>query len=152
MDIDAGKSKHISIFIFLVAWVCWLLPHTSFSFNAWAAGKEQNRSGGAFVSVSPEEAAELMRTREDLAVVDVRTLKERKRAAIKGSIHIPMDDIFRGEVELSPERPILLYCAVGGRSRSAAIRLQQKGFTELYNLRGGIVDWIKAGLPVEGEI
>lgn len=151
MKIFAKRPECLVIFFLLTLGSGWLLPESSWLSVASAADQRQIQPHGSFVSLSAEQAAELMRTREDLLVVDVRTLKERKEAAIKGSVHIPMNDIFRDEVPLSADRPILLYCAVGGRSRAVAIWLQKKGFTELYNLGGGIVDWQKKGFPVERE-
>lgn len=51
---------------------------------------------------------------------------------------------------LDKNKPVYTYCLVGGRSAAAAARLREMGFTEVYNLQGGITSWKKAGLPVEG--
>ncbi|HBG71315.1 MAG: hypothetical protein A2W93_01635 [Bacteroidetes bacterium GWF2_43_63] len=53
--------------------------------------------------------------------------------------------------ELPANTPLVLICNHGIRSVQAVDLLQQKGFTEVYNLDGGLHAWIEAGLPVAGE-
>jgi rubrerythrin len=52
---------------------------------------------------------------------------------------------------LDPDKPVLTYCAIGGRSRAAAQYLSGQGFKEVYNLKGGIAAWEggKASGPAE---
>lgn len=89
-----------------------------------------------------------MQYREDVIVVDVRTQRERERAAIAGSIHLPMREVYQNKISWPRNQPLLLYCAVGGRSSVVADWLQKQGFTEIYDLVGGIVEWHKQGLPI----
>ena len=42
---------------------------------------------------------------------------------------------------LDKEKPVYLYCRSGKRSASAAEKLKEAGFTEVYNLKGGILAW-----------
>jgi rhodanese-related sulfurtransferase len=49
--------------------------------------------------------------------------------------------------ELSDE-PILIYCATGNRSTVASKLLIDKGFTRIFNLRHGIVDWVRNKYPI----
>ncbi len=51
---------------------------------------------------------------------------------------IPLPQLADAYSELDPEKPILLHCEIGGRSRVAAQLLSGLGFTEIYNLTGGI--------------
>jgi rubrerythrin len=51
---------------------------------------------------------------------------------------VPLGDLKEGTQDLDPEKPTLVYCAVGGRSRVAAQLLSGRGFKEVYNLSGGI--------------
>lgn len=53
--------------------------------------------------------------------------------------------------ELPTNTPLILICNHGIRSAQAVDLLQQKGFTEVYNLDGGMHAWIEAGLPVAGD-
>lgn len=99
--------------------------------------------------IPPRAAWELMRNKKDLLIVDVRSPHELRQGAIEHSRLIPLGDIFRQQFSLPKDRPLLLVCAVGGRSSAAAFAMEQMGFTELYNLQGGIAAWKQAGLPLE---
>lgn len=50
--------------------------------------------------------------------------------------------------DLAPARPILVYCSVGYRSERIGERLRALGFTQVYNLYGGIFAWLHAGYPL----
>lgn len=105
-----------------------------------------------YISVLPREAYQLVQNIPDLVIVDVRTPEERKEARIKGSIAVPFMDIMKGRETLPKDKPLLLVCAVGGRSYGAGLYLQKRGYPLLYNLRGGIMGWYREGLPlVSGE-
>jgi rhodanese-related sulfurtransferase len=54
-----------------------------------------------------------------------------------------------GELEKYRERPIVVVCRSGQRSASACAVLNKQGFTQAYNLNGGVMAWQKAGLPLE---
>lgn len=102
-----------------------------------------------FRTVSAAEAAELIRTREDLQVIDVRTPQERKQFRIADSQLVPVGDVIRGVFKSDPEQPLILICAVGGRSYVASKVMFARGYREIYNLDGGIESWRRAGLPLE---
>jgi rhodanese-related sulfurtransferase len=117
-----------------------------------ATANAQEKKSFPIQNIPPFDAQMLVRDRTDLVVVDVRTEKERSRAAIPGSIHLEMSEIFRGNYALQQDTPVLLYCAVGGRSYAAAKWLRGRGFLEIYNLDGGIEAWQKNGFDVtQGE-
>lgn len=99
-------------------------------------------------SVLPKEAYQLIQDNPELIIVDVRTAAERKEARIKGSVAVPFMDIVKGDEDLPKDKPLLLVCAVGGRSYGAGLYLQKRGYPYLYNLRGGIMGWYKEGLPL----
>ena len=99
--------------------------------------------------VPPRAAWELMQNKKDLLIIDVRSPHELRHGAIEHSRLIPLNDIFRQKFSLPQDRPLLLVCAVGGRSSAAAFVMAQMGFSELYNLQGGIAAWKQAGLPLE---
>ena len=91
-------------------------------------------------------------------VVDVREREELEReGSIAGALHVP-----RGLLEfvadpasalhdprLAPDRPVVLYCAVGGRSALAADTLRTLGYVDVSHLGRGFGAWRDAGLPVE---
>lgn len=74
--------------------------------------------------------------------LDVRTRGERSEGAIKGSIHIPLNELARriDELKAYRQREIICYCQSGRRSMTAASLLQRQGFN-VANLKGGIAEW-----------
>lgn len=101
-----------------------------------------------FRSISPQQASQLLNSRDDILFLDVRTLSERGRAFIPGSQHVSISSLFRGSISLPKDKPLLLVCAVGGRSYAIGKILSTRGYREIYNLSGGIKAWYQAGLPV----
>jgi rhodanese-related sulfurtransferase len=55
----------------------------------------------------------------------------------------------RGPAELDPDRPVVVVCASGHRSKAAARTLGEHGFGRVYDVHGGLHAWRKRGLPVE---
>jgi len=74
-------------------------------------------------------------------LLDVRQPSEYERGHISGAQLIPVKQLPERVGELDPGKPVLAYCAVGGRSRAAAQFLNGQGFGEVYNLSGGIKAW-----------
>ena len=109
----------------------------------------QQQPVSGFQTISPAEAKQLIESRKNLMIVDVRSPEELKQGAIANSVLIPFWQILRGQHNLQKNQPLLLICAVGGRSYAVAQVLQRQGYRELYNLRGGIEAWKKAGLPLK---
>ena len=99
-------------------------------------------------SIRPAEALRMQQTRNDLVFLDVRTPGERSSGAIPGSKLVSIYDLMKGTLPLPKDKPILLVCAVGGRSYVAAQFMSRQGFREVYNLSGGIKGWTDAGLPL----
>ena len=94
-------------------------------------------------SINSSEAEKLIKNKEDLLILDVRRYNEFKESRIVNSINIPVEEIEWevGEIEEFKEKPILVYCKIGVRSSVACNSLKEEGFKELYNLRGGILDF-----------
>ncbi len=101
-----------------------------------------------FLSIKPREAYTLMQNRKDLLVIDLREFSEMRQGAIEGSQIIPISRLMKGQASLPTDRPLLLVCAVGGRSWGVGRYLARQGVREVYNLEGGIGAWKKAGLPL----
>ena len=75
-------------------------------------------------------------------LLDVRTESERKARHIKGSLHIPLNQLNSRAEELKKfkDKEIVCYCRSGNRSLSAALLLQKNGYNAA-NLKGGISAW-----------
>ena len=84
-------------------------------------------------------------------VLDVREESEYKLGHVLNSMLIPLGKLNEriGELEKFKERPIVVVCRSGHRSGSACVMLGKRGFTQAYNLAGGVTAWQKAKLPVE---
>lgn len=74
-------------------------------------------------------------------LLDVRQPKEYESEHLPGAIFIPLRELPSRLDELQREKPVIAYCAVGGRSKAAAQLLTGKGFEDVYNLVGGIKAW-----------
>lgn len=86
-------------------------------------------------------------------ILDVRTPEEVAAGKISGAITMDFQesDFLSKAKELSKDKEIYIYCAVGGRSSKAAEIFIQEGFTKVYHLSGGINAWAEAGLPIAQE-
>jgi NADPH-dependent 2,4-dienoyl-CoA reductase/sulfur reductase-like enzyme/rhodanese-related sulfurtransferase len=71
-------------------------------------------------------------------LLDVRSASEYSEVHIEGATLIPIDELRKHLDEIPRNRRIIVYCAVGKRGYIAARILMQNGFTEVYNLSGGI--------------
>ena len=84
--------------------------------------------------------------RNGATIVDVRSPGEYKHGHVKGSLNIPLGEIGANAEMLKSKQPLILCCASGMRSSSAASQLKSQGFTQVYN--GG--SWQKVNLQVKG--
>ena len=82
---------------------------------------------------------------KSVQLIDVRTPKEFKEGHIKnaGNIDFYESDFLAQMNKLDKNKPLYIYCRSGGRSGKAAKQLKEQGFTEVYDLQGGILDWKK---------
>jgi len=100
--------------------------------------------------ISIQQAEEQLAAGSQL--LDVRTLEEWNEARLKGAIRIDVNaDGFleKAKAQLDPAKPLLVYCRSGKRSATAAQQLRAAGFTNVRELRGGILAWTEANKPVE---
>lgn len=100
-------------------------------------------------NVTSQQAQALLAKNSKVVVLDVRTPDEYRQAHLKGALLIPLGDLNRRVQEVPRDRPVLVYCAVGARSSSAASFLSSRGYREVYNMTDGIVGWYKNGLPLQ---
>ena len=74
-------------------------------------------------------------------LLDVRQPKEDEEGHLAGAILIPLKELPGRLGELEKEKPVIVYCAIGGRSKAAAQLLAGKDFASVYNMAGGIKAW-----------
>lgn len=87
----------------------------------------------------------------DFVILDVRTPAEHAAGRIPGAVLLDYNDpSFRdGLAKLDPSKTYLVHCAVGGRSAKALSVMKAAGFSNAYNMLGGMAAWAGQGLPVE---
>lgn len=104
---------------------------------------------GGPVNVNSSEAKALLARNRKVVLLDVRTPDEFRQAHLKGALPIPLGELGKRMQEIPRDKPLLVYCAVGARSVSAAGFLASKGYREIYNMSDGLVGWYKNGFPLE---
>ena len=92
--------------------------------------------------ISPVELKRRLDAGEDLFILDVREPNEYQINRIAGSTLIPLGELPRRYQELPRDREIIAQCKMGGRSAKAQDFLKSVGFSNVKNLRGGILEWI----------
>lgn len=104
-------------------------------------------AGGTVTLVNAEASEQLIESTRDLVVLDVRTPEEVADGALPGAINIDLSspEFTRQVAELDRNVPYFVYCRSGNRSAQAVRIMQDLGFTEIYELDGGILDWTEAG-------
>lgn len=127
-------------------------PYLTFAFFFVSGLLLWNLLGGQMQAgnqVLPQQAT-LLINHEDAIVLDVREDKEFVEGHILHAIHIPLgmlsDKI--GRLQKYKDRPIIASCRSGNRSSSACSILLKNGFEKVYNLKGGIIAWENANLPL----
>jgi rhodanese-related sulfurtransferase len=97
------------------------------------------------------EAIELSRWlgEEDhpLRVIDVRQMQEIAMGTVPKAEALPLHTLPEKVHTLSPEEKLVVVCRSGARSAQACMFLQQQGFSQVYNLRGGMMGWTQSGFP-----
>ncbi len=100
-------------------------------------------------TINVAEFKKLMEQTPNKVVLDVRTDSEVAAGVLPQAIQIDFyGNTFEQQIEkLDKNKPLFVYCAVGGRSGNACQMLASKGFKKVYNLAGGINAWRAAGNP-----
>lgn len=111
-------------------------------------------SGAQPPDLAPEAFRQAVSRGDSVQILDVRTQEEYNSGHIANALLADWNErsVFEERVKaLDKSKPVYTYCLVGGRSSAAAARLRADGFSEVYNLQGGIKAWKAASLPVEGR-
>ena len=148
------KKKLLFLFFLLLA-ACSNSANQSESKAAPAAAPAGTQTvaaptdqSGISATYTPAQTMELIKQKKNLVIIDVRSPEELREGKIENSTLIPFMDIMKGNYNIPHDRPLLLICAVGGRSYAAMQILSRKGYKEIYNLQGGISAWKQANLPL----
>jgi rhodanese-related sulfurtransferase len=85
--------------------------------------------------------------RDKPVLLDVREPWEFEKARIEGAQLVPMRDIPSRIGEIDPDKEVVAFCHLGGRSMQVALFLERQGFTRVHNLLGGIDAWSRTVDP-----
>ncbi len=100
-------------------------------------------------SLGAFEATQLI-NRRDAMILDVQEAAEYAAGHLPNARHIPhtqLKDRLR-EIEKFKSRPLIVTCRNGNRAAGASSLLRKAGFAEVFELRGGLIAWEQAGLPL----
>jgi len=99
--------------------------------------------------ITSREAKTLLEKNKNIFLLDVRTPQENSQARLPGAALIPISEFERRIKEVPRNKTILVYCAVGSRSKPAAEFLSKNGYKDVYNMTDGIVGWYRNGFKIE---
>ena len=98
--------------------------------------------------VSVDDISGMLKDKNKYFLLDVRTLEEHNNGFIENSILIPITELESRLSEIPTDKPVIVYCGSGNRSAKAAGILVKNNFNPVYNMLGGITEWINKGYPV----
>jgi len=104
-------------------------------------------------NISSQEAYALIQANagnRDFIIIDVRTPEEYAGSHIENAMNVDYYSAsFKDEINgFARDRIYLVYCRTGARSAGARDIMKELGFQKIYNMTGGITDWVAKGLPV----
>lgn len=107
--------------------------------------------GGKF-NIPPQQATTMI-NHEDAMVIDVRPMADFNKGHIVNAVNIPING-FKNQInqlQKHKDKPLIVSCRSGNQSQAACRLLRKSGFEQTYNLRGGIIAWQSANLPLSKE-
>jgi len=106
----------------------------------------ETRKGGP--ALSPQQAINLVNS-EGGVFVDLRDAKAFQQGHIVDARHIPMAKLTERSGELQPyrDKPLILVCNVGQQAGTASRQLKEAGFSKVYKMAGGMMEWSSQQLP-----
>jgi rhodanese-related sulfurtransferase len=98
--------------------------------------------------ITPLEAYKILK--QNCILVDIREKNEvsDKKFNAPKIIYCPFSKFEENYINLPTDKQLIIACATGSRSKKAIMFLKEKGYTNLFNLSGGIFEWQRHALPV----
>lgn len=123
-------------------------------FGGYRLSQPDSCGAACDVNISTVKPAEFAKqTKEaNIVVLDVRTKEEFDQGHLAGAVNIDFNNTtaFNDFVsQLDKNKKYLVYCRSGNRSGQAMKMMQDKGFTQITNLDGGIQSWQRDSLPLQ---
>lgn len=104
----------------------------------------------AYKEISPAELTQFI-NRDEGVVIDIRSNDEFKQGHITGALHVSTSEIKSGSVpnlEKYKSSPITVVCKTGTTAVESANLLAKAGFEKVYLLKGGLLSWSDAKMPL----
>ncbi|TGD57975.1 rhodanese-like domain-containing protein [Flavobacterium humi] len=113
----------------------------------------QGQNAETVQTIEAKDFAEKLKSSDHPQLLDVRTPEEYTAEHIENAANVNWngDDFAAKAEKYDKTKPVFVYCKVGGRSAQAAHKLQELGFTKVYNLDGGIMKWNASGLSAPSD-
>ena len=111
----------------------------------------QGQTSKSVEVIDSKTFADKLKSTENPQLLDVRTPEEFAVDHLENASNVNWNgNEFAAKAEkLDKSKPVFVYCKVGGRSHQAAEKLSELGFTQVYDLHGGIMKWNANGMAVE---
>jgi rhodanese-related sulfurtransferase len=90
--------------------------------------------------ITVQELKKMIDNKEDFQLIDVRETFEYEMSNLNG-LNIPLAGLLLEADKVSKDKPVIMQCRSGARSAAALNQLEQLGYTNLSNLKGGILAW-----------
>ena len=103
---------------------------------------KKSETSGSYKTISSTEAQQMIEDNKDALILDVRTAAEYESGHIPNAVNLSNEDIQAGKVDSLKDKSqlIMVYCRSGNRSRQAAQKLAELGYTNVVDF-GGIQRW-----------
>jgi rhodanese-related sulfurtransferase len=102
-----------------------------------------------FEEIDAGQLSVMMSSADDIVLVDVRSPAEMAQGMLPGAEAVPMHLVPLRLDDWRDRKKVVFYCRTGARSGQVCLFLKQQGIEQVVNLRGGIVDWYRHGLPLD---
>ncbi len=113
--------------------------------------KKYNSNSVDYISV--EELIHLQNTHQNIKLLDTREASEFSISHLQNAIYTGHEEFNLNQIQhkIKKQDTIVVYCSIGVRSEQIGEKLQEAGFKNVFNLYGGIFDWVNQGYPVYNQ-
>ncbi len=124
--------------------------------NTFYAHMTQKACADSKLFIKAKEVMKLLKEKNDITLLDVRTDGEASVIALSGdnALHMPISELFKKENldKLPTDKPIMVVCHSGTRATLAAIGLKRIGFKKVHVVKGGLVALAQANNPKNAPV
>ena len=100
-------------------------------------------------TIQPADLYKRMLRGDVMHLLDTRMKKEFQVSTLKGAQHVGFLAFNAKKIEeIGKDELIVVYCTIGARSETVGEKIQNNGYSNVYNLYGGIIQWVNSGYPI----